>query len=500
MRHVIRKTVAPALAALLLAGCSTGAGPQPESTPAPSPAAQAPTQAPVVASGDVLAVAEGVVLPQTSLDLRFPFKGIVSQVLVEEGQKVKAGDVLARLDIRQLELDLERAQIALEQSRLNLEEMQSGPRKEEVDIQQARLAVAQAQLQVAITTVNQSDVAAARETATASEQGLAELVAGPKTTEVTAARASVDKARADLERARDQLSANKTNLELRMQQVANDLRIAQDNYSRLYWRNAPGREAGSLSQQELDEEAAAKRAVENLELQLKQARVDFEEAKQAEANGISASEANLRGAEADLEKLLAGPDQSDVTATRAAVARTSADLERLAGENREANVTAARARLAEAQSSLALLTAGASEFALEQAALAVRLAEVQLKQTRLNLDSGVLAAPFDATVTSLNMRPGASSEEAVIQLADLNAWRVETEDLSELDVVRIREGNKVKLTFVAVPGLELTGRVERLRMVEKVNQPAAYRAVIAPDGWDDQLLWNMSASITVLSE
>ena len=44
-------------------------------------------------------IAEGIIMPNQTLELSFAASGIVAEVLVEEGDFVSAGDVIARLEI-----------------------------------------------------------------------------------------------------------------------------------------------------------------------------------------------------------------------------------------------------------------------------------------------------------------------------------------------------------------------------------------------------------------
>jgi hypothetical protein len=45
----------------------------------------------------------------------------------------------------------------------------------------------------------------------------------------------------------------------------------------------------------------------------------------------------------------------------------------------------------------------------------------------------------------------------------MSAWQVETTDLTELSAVCVRAGDKVKLTFDALPDLTLVGKVLRIK-------------------------------------
>jgi multidrug efflux pump subunit AcrA (membrane-fusion protein) len=85
---------------------------QPEPTPAQDPQANFD---PGVVS------AEGRVLPASSLDLGFTQSGRVSEVSVSEGDEVRAGDVLARLDTAYLTARVDEARAAQAAAEANLE-------------------------------------------------------------------------------------------------------------------------------------------------------------------------------------------------------------------------------------------------------------------------------------------------------------------------------------------------------------------------------------------
>jgi HlyD family secretion protein len=95
-------------------------------------------------------VAEAVVEPADWSELHFDIAGKVVDLLVQEGDAVAEGDVLARLEtvdleraVTQAELDLRQARVGLSQAELRLEQLQEPP--DEADVRQAEHAVAQAE-------------------------------------------------------------------------------------------------------------------------------------------------------------------------------------------------------------------------------------------------------------------------------------------------------------------------------------------------------------------
>ncbi len=78
------------------------------------------------------------------------------------------------------------------------------------------------------------------------------------------------------------------------------------------------------------------------------------------------------------------------------------------------------------------------------------------------------------------------------------AWQVETTDLTELSIAKVQDGDAVMLTFDALPGLELPGKVQRVKGYGENHQgDIVYRVIVQPDRLDPRLRWNMTASVAI---
>jgi HlyD family secretion protein len=120
----------------------------------------------------------------------------------------------------------------------------------------------------------------------------------------------------------------------------------------------------------------------------------------------------------------------------------------------------------------------------------------------LELADTELKAPFAGTIASLDLEVGeqvsAAAPAPVVRLADLTSWRVETDDLTEINVVYVQEGDSVSISIDALPELELTGTVERIRPLGENKQgDITYTATIIPASSDERLRWNMTASVII---
>jgi HlyD family secretion protein len=86
----------------------------------------------------------------------------------------------------------------------------------------------------------------------------------------------------------------------------------------------------------------------------------------------------------------------------------------------------------------------------------------------------------------------------VLTLMTSDGWRVDTEDLTELDVVRMVPGTPVEVRFDALPELQLAGTVGRVALMGSNRQgDIVYTVEIALAQADPRLRWNMTAVVTL---
>lgn len=118
--------------------------------------------------------------------------------------------------------------------------------------------------------------------------------------------------------------------------------------------------------------------------------------------------------------------------------------------------------------------------------------EEDLDRGRAGAAPGVVAA-LDAK-TGEYIAPGAP----VVHLADLSAWQIETTDLTELNIARVREDSQAAVTFDAIPNLELLGTVSHIRALGENKQgDITYTVTVQLDRQDPRLRWNMTASVAM---
>jgi HlyD family secretion protein len=474
-----------------------------------------------MASTENILVAEAKVVPVQSAALSFSGGGRAAEVLVREGDLVQTGQPLVRLDRGRAEANVAQAEAQLAQAEAAYKQFRAGATLEELAAAEAQLRAAEAQLRQANGSVTASDRAAAEAQLAQAQASLTELRAGAKATDLRAAEAQLAQAQASLALQRDQLSAAKTNAQLQMEQRVTDLTKAQSAYvtANQNWQYVQdtGKDPNSVlnpatgkqidvdlddaqRQQYYDAYVQAEATLRSAEVAVQQAQVAFDTARQAEVNGIQLAEQQLASAQAGLDKLRAGADADALAAARAQIASSKANLDKLGGEQRAGALEAAQATVDQAQANLDRLRAGVSSNELEVAAAEIQSAQAALQLARVVLDETELRAPFGGTVAALDVKVGETVAPGtpIVHLADLATWQIETTDLTELDIVRVRPSTVVTVTFDAIPDLELPGTVSWIRALGESKQgDITYVVTITPDRQDERLHWNMTAAVRI---
>jgi len=204
-----RHTMGAIILVLAIVGASQLIGCRPAPTPTRVPAVS--TVSEVTRNGETT-VATGRVMPVRSTTLSVAGSGIVSAVLVEEGQSVEAGQVLLRLEAAPLETAVAAAEAALQSKQATLKALQDSPSALDVAAAQATLAEAQANLDMASagSTDNaqlvKARVAAAKAAVDRARAGLDLVKAGAPPSAIAAAQADVAAAQAALDVAKANLA------------------------------------------------------------------------------------------------------------------------------------------------------------------------------------------------------------------------------------------------------------------------------------------------------
>jgi RND family efflux transporter MFP subunit len=132
----------------------------------------------------------------------------------------------------------------------------------------------------------------------------------------------------------------------------------------------------------------------------------------------------------------------------------------------------------------------------------VQQAQVNLELAQINLAEGTLTAPSDGIVTSLRVIPGGfvPSDQAVVTLATLNNLQVETTDLSERDITKVRVGAPVEILIGAL-NESVPGKVTSISpRADTVGGDVVFKVTIAFDQQPENVLWGMTAEVNIEEE
>jgi HlyD family secretion protein len=374
--------------------------PTPETTPTPAPAAKA--EAEVVS-------AQGFVAPQRRSDLAFRSGGRVTEILIAEGDQVKQGQALIRLQDDQLQAAVAQAQAAVNLAKANLDQVNEGAQSEDIAAAEAQVQAAEAQAKAA---------SAERD----------RLTGGATDAAIAAAQARLSAALVD-------------------QKVAQD---AYDKVTQCVQVNGnevcPG--LGTPEEQARFRVNATNEAVNA-------ARTALDEATKGSGKQIQAAQANVAAAQAQID-----------------IAR--AQLDRLKAGATSAQIAAAQANVAQAEAGLQ-----AAQVALNEAAL---------------------IAPFGGTIAQIDTEAGqvVGPGVPIVSMADLSRWVIETDDLSEVDVINVQPDQPVTITFDALPGVKLNGKVVAITpKAETKRGDVTYTVKIAIEKPDPRLRWGMTGQVEI---
>lgn len=165
----------------------------------------------------------------------------------------------------------------------------------------------------------------------------------------------------------------------------------------------------------------------------------------------------------------------------------------------ETNFQEAQTRLEEALKDYQNLLQGPDADALAAAEARLKAAQANLKAAQASLRNLDLVATIDGTVVSLDLVEGqqVAPAQPLVRLADLSQLYVETQDLTEIEVVDVRVGQRVRVVADALPDIKMEGVVESVSeyYIEKRGD-ITYTVRIRLLNPDPRLRWGMTVVVT----
>ncbi len=367
--------------------------------------------------------------------------GIVSQIHVAEGDEVKTGDLLLELD----------------------------------------------------NAVLQSQVKSAEAAEAEAEAARAKLLAGATAAEIAAAKAQVAAAKAKVALAAGQMLETQAAIDVAKAQAA----TAKQQYAEL--ASHPTQAEVAVAQADI---GIAQAAVNQTQAAYNQVRGDPQITSRPESMALYQATASLEAAKAraDMTKQGATPQQLAVAQSQIAAAEATVNQAASQAPGVEASVKAAMAEQDSAQAELDRLLAGATKEDIAMANARVHSAQAAVESAKAALLQTQIVAPFDGQVGTINVRVGemATAEKFLILLGDTRQMHVETTDLRETDVVRLRLSMPVEVTFDALPGRVFQGTITRIAPVSNTEKGSTnYTVDVDVAKLDPSLRWGMTAFVNI---
>jgi len=152
------------------------------------------------------------------------------------------------------------------------------------------------------------------------------------------------------------------------------------------------------------------------------------------------------------------------------------------------------------QARLDLQRAGSTPERIAAAEAGVAQAEASLEAAKAALERTAIRAPFDGTVAELDVDAGdtAAPGQVLVVVATLDHLEVRTEDLTELDVVRVAVGQPVEVTLDALPDQSFEGHVTRIdQQSVDYRGDVTYPVIIELDEDVPEMRWGMTVLVEI---
>jgi len=125
-------------------------------------------------------------------------------------------------------------------------------------------------------------------------------------------------------------------------------------------------------------------------------------------------------------------------------------------------------------------------------------ANANVESAKEAIDALNLRAAISGVVADLDLTVGqqVSLGEVVLAVADFSEWVIETDNLTEFEVVEISEGQAVDVILDALPDVQLKGEVMEINArFEEKRGDITYTATILLKETDPLMRWGMTAAV-----
>ncbi len=431
----------------------------------------------------------GQVSPARETALKSKTAGEVLEVAVVAGQSVKAQDVIARIDDDDAQDAVYDARVALESAQIALDELYEPA--DDLTLTQAKNSLVQAKESLAN---DQDDLAQSYKqgftSAATAFSGLSSIISGLQDIVAGASSYVTQSNPTYLDYYADAIKDYDSQASLLTAQSAAAWRQAKDQYDRNFAdykktsRESSNEEIENLLNQTYETAKLAQEALKNTAT-LVQRYKDVMENQNLTAQTFS---------ETHLSALSSYTTQNNSNLSNLLSAKQAID-------NAESAVVNAERTLDEKTKSLDKLTQAPDESDIKSKTLAVEQKQRALDAAREALADCTIVAPFDGVVAAIDIKAGDEIASGASVATIITANQVASITLNEVDIAKVEAGQKATLSFSAIDGLTITGKVAQVGVMGSVSQGVvSYEVVIALDEANPQVKSGMSVSAAVITQ
>jgi HlyD family secretion protein len=404
-----------------------------------------------VKSQDLVAriTASGTVVPIQSVNISPKTSGRLQKLLVEQGDRVESGQLIAVMENKELQLQVRQAKANWEQAKARLADAVRGTRYEQIEQAQARVNQAEGRLNQALT-LRPQQIEQAKARLDQAESKLAQARIG-RPEEIEQAKAQVEDAQGRIDRSNDKLK--------NYEQLAKD---------------------GAINQEQL---------------------------KEIRTENITAK-TSLRQAQKRLEIVKKGSRPEEIEQLQAAIAEAKSSLTQAETAN---DIPQLKAALAEAKSSLTELKNGKRREEIEQLRAAVSAAEAQWQAAEVQLKDTEIRTPFAGIITQKYANEGAfvtpttsasssnsATSSSIIALAKDLELKIK---VTEVDLSTIKLGQETEIMADAYPDKTFKGRVRLIAPEAVIEQNVtSFEVRVKIDPGQTELLSGMNVNVVFLGD
>lgn len=175
------------------------------------------------------------------------------------------------------------------------------------------------------------------------------------------------------------------------------------------------------------------------------------------------------------------------------------DIEQIVSADR--TIAESTQSLVESSQSLAEIKAGVDPLDVQSSKLTITQRENSLRDARDNLANYSIRAPFDGTIAKLTVKLADSIGSGTSIGTLITKQKLAAISLNEVDLAKVKLGQRVTLTFDAIQGLSISGIVTQIDSLGTVSQGVVtYGVQISFDTQDERVKSGMSVSAAIITD